>query len=120
MMNVFFVFHDTLVTPLPGDTILDGVTRDSLLTLAMEMGIPVEERPVPVEELRSGLEKGIVREAFGAGTAAVISPIEAIGIDGRDHPLPLVSGGIGDQLKQMLDDIRYGRQPDVHGWNCFV
>jgi branched-chain amino acid aminotransferase len=123
MMNVFFVFGDTLVTPPLTDTILDGVTRDSLLTLAMERGIPVEERPVSVAELMAGLEKGIVREAFGAGTAAVVSPIGAIGIDGKDFELPVVGGegrGLADRLKNELDDIRYGRRPDVYGWNCFV
>jgi len=119
MMNAFFVFANTLVTPPLKDTILDGVTRDSLLTLAREMGIPVEERPVSVDELQEGLESGVVMEAFGVGTAAVISPIASIGIDGRDYLLP-VSGSMGAKLKQMLDDIRYGRRPDVHGWNVFV
>jgi branched-chain amino acid aminotransferase len=120
MMNVFFVFDDTLVTPPLTDTILDGITRDSLLTLAWDLGMRVEERPVSVEELRKGLESRIVTEAFGAGTAAVISPIGGIGIDGRDYVLPVISGGRGDELKQALDDIRYGRRPDVYGWNAFV
>ncbi|HXB09411.1 MAG TPA: branched-chain amino acid aminotransferase [Puia sp.] len=120
MMNVFFVIGDTLVTPPLTDTILDGVTRDSLLKLAAGLGMPVEVRPVSVEELQDGLERRVVTEAFGAGTAAVVSPISEIGIDERDYVLPVVSGGVGDQLKQVLDDIRYGRRPDVHGWNCFV
>ena len=120
MMNVFFVFGDTLITPPLTDTILDGVTRDSLLTLAIDLGMTVEERPVSVEELQEGLESGIVTEAFGAGTAAVISPIGVIGIDGRDYVLPVVSGGKGDEVKQALDDIRYGRRPDVYGWNGYV
>ena len=123
MMNVFFVFGDTLVTPPLGDTILDGITRDSLLTLAADAGIPVEERVVTVAELQQGLERGIVREAFGAGTAAVVSPIGVIGIDGRDHALPVVGGrepSITFLLKDALDGIRYGRRPDVHGWNFFV
>jgi branched-chain amino acid aminotransferase len=119
MMNAFFVFANTLVTPSLKDTILDGVTRDSLLTLATEMGIPVEQRPVSVDELLEGLENGIVTEAFGVGTAAVISPIGSIGIDERDYILP-VSGSIGAKLKQQLDDIRYGRRPDVYGWNSFL
>jgi branched-chain amino acid aminotransferase len=120
MMNVFFVFDGTLVTPPLTDTILDGVTRDSLLTLAADMGMPVEDRPVPVDELRAGLERGIVTEAFGAGTAAVISPIAVIGIDGRDYALPVVTDGTGYLLRKRLDDLRYGRQPDTHRWNCFV
>jgi branched-chain amino acid aminotransferase len=119
MMNAFFVFANTLVTPSLKDTILDGVTRDSLLTLAKEMGIPIEQRPVSIDELQKGLESGIVTEAFGVGTAAVISPIGSIGIDERDYILP-VSGSIGAKLKQLLDDIRYGHRPDVYGWNSFL
>jgi branched-chain amino acid aminotransferase len=120
MMNVFFVMGDTLVTPPLTNTILEGITRDSLLTIARDMGIPVEERPVSVDELREGLERRVVTEAFGAGTAAVVSPIGVIGIDGGDYGLPIVSGGVGDRLKLVLDEMRYGRRPDVHGWNCFV
>ncbi|HEY4111390.1 branched-chain amino acid aminotransferase [Puia sp.] len=123
MMNVFFVFGDGLVTPPLGDTVLDGITRDSLLTLAAAMGIRVEERAISVPELEAGLESGAVREAFGAGTAAVVSPIGVIGIDGRDYELPVVGGdgySIADRLKAELDDIRYGRRPDIHGWNRFV
>jgi branched-chain amino acid aminotransferase len=120
MMNAFFVFGDRLVTPPLTDTILDGVTRDSLLTLAADLGIPVEQRPISVDELRAGLESRVVTEAFGAGTAAVISPIGGIGIDGEDYVLPVVSGGIGDKLKQLLDDIRYGRRTDAYGWCRFV
>lgn len=136
MMNVFFVIGGAndgpsaglasparLVTPALSDTILDGITRDSLLTLAQEMGIPVEERMVSVDELRAGLADGSVTEAFGAGTAAVVSPIGVIGIDGKDYALPVVAGkgqGIADRLKSELDDIRYGRRTDVHGWNDYV
>jgi branched-chain amino acid aminotransferase len=123
MMNVFFVLGDVLVTPPLTDTILDGVTRDSLLTLAADAGMRVEERPVGVAELREGLEKGTVREAFGAGTAAVVSPIQTIGIDGKNFDLPVVDGqghSIMFMLKAALDDIRYGRVPDIHGWNYYI
>jgi branched-chain amino acid aminotransferase len=123
-MNVFFVIDDKLVTPPLTDSILDGVTRDSLLTLAASAGIAVEERSVSVEELKKGFEKGQLSEAFGAGTAAVISPIQAIGIDGRDYHLPVV-GVFGRQsvalrLKEALDDIRYGKKADPYGWNFIV
>lgn len=122
MMNVFFVIGDTLVTPPLTDTILDGVTRDSLLVLAQDAGIPVEERPVSVKELVEGLHSKRVTEAFGAGTAAVISPIKAVGIDGHDHQVPVVGdiGSVAQKLKAAIDDIRYGRQPDIHGWNYFI
>jgi branched-chain amino acid aminotransferase len=123
------------------DSLLDGVTRDSLLTLALHKGLTVEERRVSVGELKEGLERGHVREAFGAGTAAVISPIRAIGIDGVNYSLAVVgaegaaagtaaagiAGGARDSgesvallLKNELDDIRYGRQPDLFGWNSYI
>jgi branched-chain amino acid aminotransferase len=121
MMNVFFVIGDRLVTPPLTDTILDGITRDSLITLAIDEGISVEERPISVGEIQKGLESGEVREAFGAGTAAVVSPIETIGIDGRDHDVPVCGeGGVALRLKAILDDIRYGRRPDIHDWCFFV
>src|SRR5579872_3458671 len=122
MMNVFFVVGDTLVTPPLTDTILDGVTRDSLLVLARHAGMRVEERPVSVKELRKGLEEKKVTEAFGAGTAAVVSPIKTIGIDGQDHQLPVIGdkGSVAQKLKSALDDFRYGRRPDIHGWNYFI
>ena len=131
MMNVFFVIDGVLVTPPLNDTVLDGVTRDSLLVLARAAGIPVEERDVSVDELRGGLERGGVQEAFGAGTAAVVSPIWQIGIDGRDYTIPVsrdgsrgsggIGGGsIGQELKEMLDAIRYGQVDDPYGWNLYV
>lgn len=114
-----------LVTPPLTDTILDGVTRDSLLTLALDAGITVAERPVSVEELREGLERGRVREAFGAGTAAVVSPIRSIGIDDQEYALPVAGtdqpgASIALLLKAELDAIRYGRKPDLYGWNSYI
>ncbi|HEV3412919.1 MAG TPA: aminotransferase class IV, partial [Puia sp.] len=128
MMNIFCVIDGALVTPPLGDTLLDGITRDSLLTIALDAGLTVEERPVTVDELREGLERGRVTEVFGAGTAAVVAPIEAIGIDGIDYPLKVADGGAADgggesvafYLKQELDDIRYGRKPDKYGWNKYI
>jgi branched-chain amino acid aminotransferase len=126
MMNAFFVIDGVLVTPSLSDTILDGVTRDSLLTLALNLGITVAERPVSIEELREGLERGRVREVFGAGTAAVVSPIRSIGIDDVEYTLPVV-GEAGDGgkslaliLKTELDAIRYGQKPDPYGWNSYI
>jgi branched-chain amino acid aminotransferase len=120
-MNVFFVLDGTLVTPPLSDSILDGVTRDSLLKLAQRDGIPFAERPVDVEELKQACGSGGIDEAFGAGTAAVISPIGVIGIDGRDYAIPTpAAGGIGTRLKTALDNIRYGREADTEGWNFIV
>ena len=84
MMNVMFVINDTLITPPLSDSILDGVTRDSLLTLAKDLGYKTEERIISVNELEFSLQNDRVSEAFGAGTAAVVAPIQTIHIDGRD------------------------------------
>jgi branched-chain amino acid aminotransferase len=128
MMNLFCLIDGTLVTPPLSDSLLDGVTRDSLLTIALDAGLTVEERPVSVDELREVLERGKITEVFGAGTAAVVAPLETIGIDGMDYSLPTVSGakeGPGKQsvatfLKNELDAIRYGRKDDPYGWNSYV
>lgn len=121
MMNVFFVIGNTLVTPPVSDSILDGVTRDSLVQLAKDMGISVEQRPVKVSEIAEAFEKGKLEEAFGAGTAAVVSPIETINIRGKDLKLPVAgSGAIMYRLKNQLDAIRMGHEPDVHGWNHII
>ena len=123
MMNIFCVINGALVTPPLGDSLLDGITRDSLLTLALSAGLTVEERPVTVEELREGLERGNVEEVFGAGTAAVVAPIETIGIDGINYSLAIAGAGeksVALFLKQELDAIRYGRKPDKYGWNKYI
>jgi branched-chain amino acid aminotransferase len=128
MMNIFCVIDGALVTPPLGDTLLDGVTRDSLLTLALDAGLTVEERRVSVNELREGLERRKMTEVFGAGTAAVVAPIETIGIDGINYSLEVVGGsrrrGDGQSvalfLKQELDEIRYGRRADKYAWNKYI
>jgi branched-chain amino acid aminotransferase len=120
-MNIMFVINGILVTPPLSDSILDGITRDSLITLAREAGIPVEERPISVDELKTAFAKKTIQEAFGVGTAAVIAPIGTIGIDGIDYELPAAAQqNISSTLKSLLEDIRHGRKPDKHGWNNFI
>lgn len=117
MMNVMFVIDDVLVTPPLSDSILDGVTRDSLLTIAKDLGIGVEERMVSVEELSSAFRKNSISEAFGAGTAAVVSPIETINIRGIDHHLPAYNEkAVMFRLKDTLEAIREGNQEDKYDW----
>lgn len=116
-MNVFFIINGVLTTPSLDGTILPGITRDSILTLARERGLPVEERKVSVEEVVAGLHNGKVTAAFGAGTAATIAPIKVIGHDGTDHELPdLGADSEVNLIGKMLDDIRRGRVEDKHGW----
>ncbi len=121
VMNVMFVVDGKLITPSLSSAILDGVTRDSILQLAPEMGMPTEERKISVEEITRGLETGTLTEAFGAGTAAVVSPIATITINGIDYNLP-EPGPDSFQLrvKQKLNDIRMGLEPDVFGWNYII
>ena len=117
-MNVMFVIDQVLVTPPLSDTILDGVTRDSLLRLANELGYATAERPVSVAELELAFRKGIITEAFGVGTAAVIAPIQSINISGRDFQLPAYSHeNVMHKIKHRLEAIRTGRQADTHEWN---
>jgi branched-chain amino acid aminotransferase len=116
-----FVINDTLVTPPLSDSILDGVTRDSLLTLAKDMGYRTEERPVEVAELTQAFKSGKITEAFGAGTAAVVAPIKTISIGGTDFMLPKYDDRkLLYKLKNKLEQIRLGREDDVHGWNFII
>lgn len=120
-MNVFFLINNVLVTPALSDSILDGVTRDSFITLAKGMGIKVEERNVSANELIAAHEKGLLQEAFGTGTAAVVAPIELIHIKGKDYKLPAVKdNNVAGQIRQQLLDIRHGDSPDKYNWNTIV
>ena len=121
MMNVMFVINDTLVTPPLSDSILDGVTRDSLLTLAKNLGYKTEERPVAVDELEKAFRDKTITEAFGAGTAAVVAPIQTININGIDFYLPVYNKeNLLNRLKSQLEEIRTGRATDLHEWNYII
>ncbi len=116
-MNMFFVYDDHVVTaPLTG-SILNGVTRGSVMSLADTLNFKVEERRIDINELMADLRCGKVKEAFGSGTAAVITPVGALSFKGEE--LRVGDGGVG-QLTQKLYDtltgIQYGRLPDTFGW----
>ena len=116
-MNVMFVIEDTLVTPALGDSILAGITRDSVLKLARHWGMKVEERKISVRELVDGLQKGKVKEAFGAGTAATIAHIELIGFEDKDYYLPPIADRkFSSRVLEELDGIKRGTKPDPFGW----
>ena len=116
-MNLFLVKADgTLVTPEINGSILEGVTRDSLITLAKARGLTVEERPVTVDEWREGVADGSIVEAFACGTAAVITPIAELKSAEFTLTMPEVEDRLAMSLRQELTDIQYGRIPDVHGW----
>ena len=121
MMNVMFVIDNILLTPPLSDSILDGVTRDSLLTLARAMGLSVEERPISVNELENALKDRSITEVFGAGTAAVVAPISTIAVSGIDYLLPVYGKhSVLNQLKDKLQRIRLGQDEDLYNWNYIV
>lgn len=121
MMNVMFVINGKLITPQLTTAILDGVTRDSILKLATDTGMPVEERRVSLQEVEEGFKSGTLTEAFGAGTAAVVAPIEVIHLKGVDYKIALPNeGSFQNRVKKRLNDLRLGLVPDTYGWNYIV
>ena len=113
-MNIVFVYKDgTLVTP-QSPSILEGITRDSILQLAVDRGHKVEGRSVSIDEWREGVASGDIVEVFACGTAAVVAPIGVLkGTDFIDEQ-PL--GELALSLREELTDIQYGRREDTHGW----
>ena len=116
-MNVFFVFDDGSLSTPPLGTILPGITRDSIITLAREAGRTVREEPYTIEQWHADAASGKLKEAFACGTAAVISPIGTVRSVSGDFD---INGGIAGEvamgLRKQLVDIQYGRAPDTHGW----
>jgi len=119
--NVMFVLDGKLITPSTRDTILDGVTRDTVLTLAREWGMPVEERRVSVAEIIEGAKNGKLQDAFGAGTAATIAPVGSISHNGEEYFLvDPKEREFSQKVLKALDAIKYGTVADTHGWNYTV
>jgi branched-chain amino acid aminotransferase len=120
-MNLMFVIGDTLVTPGLGDTILAGITRDSVLKLARDWGMKVEERKISISELVEAHEKGQLKEAFGCGTAATIAQIVGIGYNGKDYMLPSVDQrAFSPKVDEVLRNIRKGKAEDKFKWMAKV
>ena len=117
-MNIFFVFDDgSIATPPLTGTILPGITRDSLITLARDMGLTVREERYAIDQCRADAQSGRLREAFACGTAAVVTPIGQMKM--RDGDFTIGGGGPGQttgRLRQALIDIQRGIAPDPHGW----
>lgn len=117
-MNICFIEGDKLVTsPLHG-TILDGITRRSVIELARLNGLAIEERALSVDEIFDGVESGRITEAFGTGTAVVISPVGQFTYQDRTVVLGdgKTTGAVTQELYDTLTGIQYGRLPDPHGW----
>ncbi|MEL7609913.1 MAG: branched-chain amino acid aminotransferase [Bacillota bacterium] len=116
-MNMMFIIGDTLVTAALHGSILPGITRASILTLAREMGLKVEERKLSIDELMAAARDGGLKEAFGTGTAAVVSPVGHLTY--RGETVPVQDSGIGPitmKFYNMLTAIQWGSEPDTHGW----
>jgi branched-chain amino acid aminotransferase len=117
-MNVFLVRKDgTLLTPSLTGSILEGVTRDSIITLARARGHAVQERKITLDEWREGFASGDITEAFACGTAAVVTPICCLkGETFKVGDEEAAAGALTLSLRKELTDIQYGRAPDSHGW----
>ncbi len=116
-MNMFFKFKDALVTPPLLGSILGGITRDSIIKLARHMGVPVEERRLTVQDVFDAHEKGELEEAFGSGTAAVVSPVGRLAWN--DKEITLSGGEIGAYTQKFYDTltgIQFGEVEDPFGW----
>jgi branched-chain amino acid aminotransferase len=116
-MNIFFVIGDELITPALNGSILPGITRDSVLALARKWGLTVSERLISIDEVVNANETGQLKEIFGSGTAAVISPVGELNYDGQIFPVG--SGKVGplsQKLYQAITEIQYGTADDTMGW----
>lgn len=117
MMNVFFVINGKAVTPsLEEGTILNGVTRNTVITLLNEMGVEVEERRISIDELIEAYKKGQLQEVFGTGTAATISMIQKLKYKDHIMDFDVDSFKLSAEVKNRLNAIREGKAPDTHGW----
>ncbi len=116
-MNVFVKFKDELATtPLDG-AILPGITRDSVIHLARDLGIPVTERKISIDEVIEGIQDGSVEEIFGTGTAAIVAPIGELYYKGKAYTV--ANGTVGDlaaRLYDTLTGLQAGEVPDKYGW----
>ncbi len=117
-MNIAFVYAGKYIrTPRLSGAILQGITRDSLLRLAPDLGHPVEEDRIDIHGVLRDIEAGNITEAFGMGTGAVIAPVGCLNYQGRDYRFPSDEAGpVARKLFDSLTDIQYGRGPDPYGW----
>ena len=115
-MNIFFRIGDKLITAPTSDRILDGVTRKSVIQLAEDLGIDCEVRPVSVKEIKEAAADGSLKEIFGAGTAAVISPVSAFEHADDVFEIPQLEASYASLFKKTLTSIQHNLSDDKHGW----
>lgn len=120
-MNIFFKINGTVVTPKLNGSILPGVTRDSVIQLCKEWGVPCEERRISIQEIHEAHKNGTLEEVFGTGTAAVISPVGQLRWE--DHIMQVQDGGIGEISQRIYDTItgiQLGKIKDIKNWTVEV
>jgi branched-chain amino acid aminotransferase len=116
-MNIFFVIDDEIITPELSGSILPGITRDSVIRLARSWGMSVVERKISITDVLAAHASGSLKEIFGSGTAAVISPVGELKYG--DAVISVGDGGVGpisNRLFNAIQDIQYGKAEDVMGW----
>ena len=119
-MNIFVRINDTLMTAPTSDRILDGITRKSIIDIAKDEDISVEVRKISVTELVEASKNGSLKEMFGAGTAAVVSPISTFGYRDVDYDLPELENTYASKLKERITDIQTNKSEDKFGWRVKV
>ena len=119
-MNIWLRIGEKLITPNLGETILGGITRDSVVQLAKDMGIEVQERAISVQELKEANQNGTLKEAFGTGTAVSVIFIGSITLGSNKIQLPKQEDSFGNKLKRNLIDLQHGRLEDKYGWTTEV
>jgi branched-chain amino acid aminotransferase len=119
--NIFFVIDDELITPPLAGTILPGVTRNSVLQIARSWGLKVSERPLSMDEILAACNKGIMKEAFASGTAAIVSPIGQICYKDKEYPINEgKTGALTEKLYREILEIQYGEKDDPFGWRVTI
>lgn len=119
-MNLFFRIGDKLITAPTSDSILDGITRKSLIQIARDENIDVEIRPLLVSELIDAANNGSLIEIFGSGTAVVVLPILGFGYENNKYELPIKENSWANLLKNKLNNIQYNLSNDPYGWTIEV
>ena len=119
-MNLFFRINNTLITSPTSDSILDGITRKSIIEIAKNMGIDVDERPISVNELVDSHKTGALKEIFGTGTAVTILPINGFGFRDNKYKLENITSSYSNLLKKTLHEIQFGETSNFSDWQFKV
>ena len=119
-MNLFFRIDDTLLTPPTSDRILDGITRRSVLQIARDLNIPIDIRPIKINEIIQASQDGSLKEVFGAGTAVVICPITELNYQGKSYQAAWPENTYAHKIKKIITDIQYNLADDPYDWRYIV